>query len=50
MEKLSSIAHYVTDKTSSNNISLKEYVTTDCLLQTKKGGNVQQTFLLNHAV
>ena len=37
MEKLSSIAHYVTDKTSSNNISLKEYVTTDCLLQNKKG-------------
>ena len=37
MERLSSIAHYVTDKISSNNISLKEYVTTDCMLQNKKG-------------
>ena len=37
MERLSSIAHYVTDKISSNNISLKEYVTTDCMLLNKKG-------------
>ena len=37
MERLSSIAHYVSDKISSNNISLNEYVTTDCMLQNKKG-------------
>ena len=33
MNKLSSIAYYVTDKISSNDISLSEYVTTDCILQ-----------------
>ena len=31
MTKLSSIADYVTDKISSNNIALHEYVTTDCI-------------------
>ena len=36
MTKLSSIAYYVTDKISSNDISLAEYVTTDCILQNKK--------------
>ena len=40
MAKLSSIAHYVTDKISSNDISLAEYVTTDCILQNKKGREV----------
>ena len=37
MAKLSSIAYYVTDKISSNDISLAEYITTDCILQNKKG-------------
>ena len=37
MTKLSSIADYVTDKISSNDVSLYEYVTTDCILQNKKG-------------
>ena len=40
MAKLSSIAYYVTDKISSNDISLAEYVTTDCILQNKKGRKV----------
>ena len=40
MNKLSSIADYVTDKISSNDISLSEYVTTDCILQNKKGREV----------
>ena len=40
MNKLSSIADYVTDKISSNNISLYEYVTTDCILQNKKGREI----------
>ena len=40
MTKLSSIADYVTDKISSNDISLYEYVTTDCMLQNKKGREV----------
>ena len=40
MAKLSSIAYYVTDKISSNDISLKEYVTTDCILQNKKGREI----------
>lgn len=38
--KLSSIAYYVTDKISSNDISLAEYVTTDCILQNKKGREI----------
>lgn len=32
MGKLSSIAYYVTEKISSNDIALNEYVTTDCIL------------------
>ncbi len=40
MIKLSLIADYVTDKISSNNISLSEYVTTDCILQNKKGREI----------
>ena len=40
MAKLSSIAYYVTDKISSNDISLAEYATTDCILQNKKGREV----------
>lgn len=40
MAKLFSIAYYVTDKISSNDISLAEYVTTDCILQNKKGREV----------
>ena len=40
MAQLSSIAYYVTDKISSNDISLAEYVTTDCILQNKKGREV----------
>ena len=40
MIKLSSIAYYVTDKISSNDISLAEYVTTDCILQNKKGREI----------
>ena len=40
MIKLSSIADYVTDKISSNDISLNEYVTTDCILQNKKGRKI----------
>ncbi|WP_259330252.1 hypothetical protein [Bacteroides cellulosilyticus] len=40
MTKLSSIAYYVTEKISSNDISLFKYVTTDCILQNKKGREV----------
>lgn len=40
MTTLSSIADYVTDKISSNDISLNEYVTTDCILQNKKGREI----------
>ena len=40
MTTLSSIAYYVTDKISSNNISLYEYITTDCILQNKKGRGI----------
>lgn len=35
--KLGEIAHFVDDKISSDEISLNEYITTDCLLQNKKG-------------
>ena len=38
--KLSSIADYVSEKISSKNISLKEYITTDCLLQNKRGREI----------
>lgn len=44
MTKLSSIADYVTDKISSNDIALREYVTTDCILQNKKDGKLQPIF------
>ena len=40
MTKLSSIADYVTDKISSNDIALRKYVTTDCILQNKKGREI----------
>ena len=40
MTTLSSIADYATDKISSNDISLNEYVTTDCILQNKKGREI----------
>ena len=40
MNKLSSIAYYVTDKISSNDIALSEYITTDCILQNKKGREI----------
>ena len=40
MENLSAIAYYVTDKISSNDVSLQEYVTTDCILQNKKGREI----------
>ena len=40
MAQLSSIAYYVTDKISSSDISLAEYVTTDCILQNKKGREI----------
>lgn len=35
--KLGEIAYFVDDKISSDEISLNEYITTDCLLQNKKG-------------
>jgi type I restriction enzyme S subunit len=38
--KLSEIATYVTDKILSSNISLEDYVTTDSLLQEKKGRSI----------
>lgn len=45
MTKLSSIADYVTDKISSNDIALREYVTTDCAYyKTKKDGKLQPIF------
>jgi len=40
MIELSNIANYVTDRISSNNITLEEYVTTDCILQNKIGREV----------
>lgn len=38
--RLSDIATYVKDKVSSRNISLEEYVTTDCILQNKRGREI----------
>ena len=38
--KLGEIAYFVEDKISSNEISLNEYITTDCLLQNKKGRTI----------
>ena len=35
--KLSDIAIFVTDKVSSRDISIEDYITTDCILQNKKG-------------
>ena len=40
MIQLSSIALYVNDKISSSDISLEEYVTTDCILQNKRGREI----------
>ena len=40
--KLSDIAEYVTDKISSNRITINEYVTTDSLLQNKRGRETAQ--------
>ena len=40
--KLSDIAEFVSDKISSSCISLNSYVTTDSLLQNKKGRDVAQ--------
>ena len=40
--KLSDIAEYVTDKISSNRITINEYVTTDSLLQNKRGSETAQ--------
>lgn len=37
MATLSEIATYVTDRVSSNCITLEQYVTTDCILQDRKG-------------
>ncbi len=37
MKRLESIANYVSDRISSKSISSEQYVTTDCLLQNKKG-------------
>jgi len=38
--RLSDIAFYVNGKISSNDISLEEYVTTDCILQNKRGREI----------
>ena len=38
--KLNDIAYFVDDKISSDEISLNEYITTDCLLQNKKGRTI----------
>ena len=40
--KLADIAEYVTDKISSSDISLAEYVTTDSLLQNRRGRETAQ--------
>ena len=40
MIQLSSIAFYVNDKISSSDISLEEYVTTDCIMQNKRGREI----------
>lgn len=40
--KLGEIAYFVEDKISSANVSLNEYITTDCLLQNKKGRTIAQ--------
>ena len=40
--KLGEIAYFVEDKISSDDVSLSEYITTDCLLQNKKGRTIAQ--------
>lgn len=40
--ELSDIATYVTDKVSSKDILLENYVTTDSLLQNKRGRQIAQ--------
>ena len=40
--KLGEIAYFVEDKISSDDVSLNEYITTDCLLQNKKGRTIAQ--------
>ena len=40
--KLNDIAEFVTDKVSSSSISLENYVTTDSLLQNKRGRETAQ--------
>lgn len=40
---LADIAEYVTDKISSNDVSLNNYVTTDSLLQNKRGRECAQS-------
>ena len=37
---LTDIAYYVTDKINSNDVSIEDYVTTDCILQNKKGKEI----------
>ena len=37
---LRDIAYYVTDKINSNDVSIEDYVTTDCILQNKKGKEI----------
>ena len=38
--KLSEIAYFVEEKISSDELTLNEYITTDCLLQNKKGRTI----------
>lgn len=38
--KLSELAYFVNDKISSSDISLDEYITTDCIIQNKKGREI----------
>lgn len=42
---LADIAEYVTDKISSNDVSLNNYVTTDSLLQIREAENVRRICL-----
>ncbi|WP_443738351.1 hypothetical protein [Treponema sp.] len=35
--KLNEVADFVTDKINSSQVRLNDYVTTDCILQNKKG-------------
>ena len=38
--KLGEIAYFVEEKISSDELTLNEYITTDCLLQNKKGRTI----------